>query len=66
MNADLATTEFKRAGIDMSHHHFAPRKTIRPRDSSRDPSPEHVHDDSSDLGEKHFEHTVVPVSPLDD
>jgi glucosamine-phosphate N-acetyltransferase len=29
---------FKRTGIDMSHHHFLPRKTVRPRDSSRDPS----------------------------
>jgi hypothetical protein len=31
----------------MSHHHFAPRKTVPPRASSRDPSPEYLRCDSS-------------------
>ena len=31
----------------MSHHHFLPRKTIRPRDSSRDPSSDRFDYESS-------------------
>jgi hypothetical protein len=38
---------FKRTGIDMSHHHFLPRKTLRPRDSSRDPSSDRFDYESS-------------------
>jgi hypothetical protein len=38
---------FKRIGIDMSHRHFLPRKTIRPRDSSRDPSSDRFDYESS-------------------
>jgi hypothetical protein len=31
----------------MTHHHFLPRKTIRPRDSSRDPSSDRYDYESS-------------------
>lgn len=57
---------FKRAGSEvMSHHHFIPRKTVRPRDSSRDPSPNQVHDGYSEAEGKHMEHSVTPVSSID-
>jgi hypothetical protein len=47
----LVPAGFQRGGIEMSHHHFAPRKTVPPRASSRDPSPEHARlDSSSELG----------------
>ena len=65
--ADLMLAGFKRGGIEMSHHHFAPRKTVPPRASSRDPSPDHLHyDSSSDLGDKEPVVEVVAPSPFDD
>jgi hypothetical protein len=55
-------TGFQRGGIEMSHHHFAPRKTVPPRASSRDPSPEHARlDSSSELGCNQL--PVVDVAP---
>lgn len=58
---------FKRAGSEVvSHHHFVPRKAVRPRDSSRDPSPNQVIDGYSEAEGKQMEHSVVPVSTLDD
>ncbi|KAM0700732.1 hypothetical protein Q7P35_012453 [Cladosporium inversicolor] len=60
---------FKRGGIEMSHHHFAPRKTVPPRASSRDPSPDHLrYDSSSELGDNMKEPAVevVATSPFDD
>jgi hypothetical protein len=51
----------------MSHHHFAPRKTVPPRASSRDPSPDHLrYDSSSELGDKEPAVEVVATSPFDD
>ena len=65
--ADLILAGFKRGGIEMSHHHFAPRKTVPPRASSRDPSPEHLrYDSSSDVGEKNPVVEVVASSSFDD
>ena len=56
--------DFKRGGFEMSHHHFAPRKTVPPRASSRDPTPEHArYDDSSDLVKKQDTVDVAAVSP---
>lgn len=61
------STGFKRGGIEMNHHHFAPRKTVPPRASSRDPSPDHLrYDSSSDLGDKNPAVDVVATSSLDD
>jgi len=58
---------FKRGGIEMSHHHFAPRKTVPPRASSRDPSPDHLrYDSSSELGEKEPVVDVVAASTFED
>ena len=66
-NANFVLVGFKRGGIEMSHHHFAPRKTIPPRASSRDPSPDHLrYDSSSDLGDKELVVEVVAASPFDD
>ena len=67
----LMLAGFKRGGIEMSHHHFAPRKTVPPRASSRDPSPDHLrYDSSSDLGDnmnmKEPAVDVVATSPFDD
>ncbi|KAM0722597.1 hypothetical protein Q7P37_002038 [Cladosporium fusiforme] len=57
---------FKRAGSEvMSHRHFVPRKTVRPRDSSRDPSPNHVHDGYSEAEGKQMDYSVTPVSSMD-
>jgi len=51
----------------MSHHHFAPRKTVPPRASSRDPSPDHLrYDSSSELGEKEPVVDVVAASTFED
>jgi hypothetical protein len=59
----LVPAGFQRGGIEMSHHHFAPRKTVPPRASSRDPSPEHARlDSSSELGCGN-QHPVVDVAP---
>jgi hypothetical protein len=67
LNADLMFAGFKRGGIEMSHHHFAPRKTVPPRASSRDPSPEHLrYDSSSELGDKEPAVEMVDTSPFDD
>ena len=64
---DLLLVGFKRGGIEMSHHHFAPRKTVPPRASSRDPSPEHLrYDSSSDVGEKNPVVEVVASPSFDD
>lgn len=50
----------------MSHHHFAPRKTVPPRASSRDPSPEHTHyDDSEELIKKQATVEIAAVSSLE-
>jgi hypothetical protein len=58
----VVTAGFQRGGIEMSHHHFAPKKTIPPRASSRDPSPEHARlDSSSELGRDQL--PVVDVAP---
>jgi hypothetical protein len=57
---------FKRGGIEMSHHHFAPRKTVPPRASSRDPSPDHLrYDSSSELGDKNPVVEVVASTSFD-
>jgi hypothetical protein len=66
-NPDSIFAGFKRGGIEMSHHHFAPRKTVPPRASSRDPSPDHLrYDSSSELGDKEPAVEVVATSPFDD
>lgn len=58
---------FKRGGIEMSHHHFAPRKTVPPRASSRDPSPEQGrYDESSDLDCKQPDVDVASAGSSDD
>jgi glucosamine-phosphate N-acetyltransferase len=65
-DSDLTFAGFKRGGIEMSHHHFAPRKTVPPRASSRDPSPDHLrYDSSSELGDKEPAVDVVATSPFD-
>ena len=48
----------------MSHHHFLPRKTIRPRDSSRDPSSDRYDYESSvPEGDDKIE-SVTPAAPV--
>lgn len=51
----------------MTHHHFVPRKTVRPRDSSRDPSPDHVHvhDEHADVDVKQMQESVTPVESIE-
>jgi hypothetical protein len=49
----------------MSHHHFLPRKTIRPRDSSRDPSSDRFDYESSVAEGDDKDASLAPVAPAE-
>jgi len=57
---------FKRTGIAMTHHHFLPPKVVRPRDSSRDPSPDRFNYESSvpEGDDREEEDCKVPVAAV--